>query len=467
MKEEHLYYKAIEVNLAPPERIYRRIVKERKANPIPRRISLAAAACLAILITAALCIPEARAAVMGWLKPAVDPRVYINTPSEERVSAPAVSAAIEQVDKATITITVVDAENEVWQAWAERLSVELDELLYDGESLHITGTLKGNTSDFVKPVDEYTKTESEDGTTLSPPYDMVFCSARYLLGGGEMRYTLYNALCPDFGPEYVAERVSAGEMPFSVELSVGAGLTGKQELTLDLIFADMATLWEHPVMPEDTTQFLQVALRISGLTFDATAGTAANDVLLVPAPAPLFGDVKVLSYEENGDTAMVGNDLLNLEGGTLSVLKMQQKLTGTAITMCLSLPKSWTERQCSMISDRISMEFIIDEQTQGGFGSAYMGIKYYDANTIAQLCPETPPDMADPHNIVVSVETGLMPEDWKHIISFDIILCIDELTTYNHSALPTDDRVSVTVEKGGWNEDCEQKRFTDCPLKVK
>ncbi|HWS28914.1 MAG TPA: hypothetical protein VN512_02245 [Clostridia bacterium] len=468
MKEEQLYYKAMEANLAPPERIYRKIINERKTNPIPRRITLAAAACLAIFITAALCIPEARAAVEAWLKPAVDPKTYINTPIDERATAPAVSAAIEQVDETAVMVTVVDAADATWQAWAEKLSVELNELLYDGEILHITGTLKGNTGDLVKPVDEYTKTESEDGTSLFPPDNMVTCSARYSLNGSETNYTLYDALSShDFAPSYVAERVAAGNVSLSIDLDVGAGLTGMQTIALDLVFTDMGTLRAVYTGGPDDTLPVQVALRISGLTFDATAGTAFSDALPVPAPASLFSDVKVLSYEENGGTATVGNDLLNLEGGTLSVLKIHQKFTGTAITMCLSLPESWTGRQCSMISDRISMEFIIDGQNQGGFGSAYMGIQYYDANTIAQLSLEAPPDMTDPHNIVVSVETGLMPEAWEHIKSFDIVLCVDELTEYNHTTLPTDDRVSVAVEKGGWSEDSETKRFTDCPLKVK
>jgi hypothetical protein len=285
MKEEQLFYKAIEVNLAPPEHIYRRIVKERKTNPIPRRIALAAAACLAILITSALCIPEARAAVMGWLKPAVDPSVYISTPAEERTVVPIIDAAIEPIDEQAVTVTVVDAVDEEWKAWAEKLSVELGELLYDGEFLHITGMLKGNTSDFLKATDEYIRTEDENGISYSPPNDMVACNARYSLNGGNMQYNFFDVL--PCGPrhresEFVMERIAAGEVPFSVDLDVGEGLTGTQALTLDLIFTDIATLRRHPVMPEDTTQILDVALRISGLTFDAQLAQRLTTHSLAP-----------------------------------------------------------------------------------------------------------------------------------------------------------------------------------------
>ena len=76
--------------------------------------------------------------------------------------------AIESVRNKDIKVTVVDAADEQWKAWAERLSVSFDEILYDGEDVYITGNLNGNARDLIKPPSEYTVTET-DTTYLRLP----------------------------------------------------------------------------------------------------------------------------------------------------------------------------------------------------------------------------------------------------------------------------------------------------------
>ena len=144
MKEKDIYYSAIEANIANKNRIYRKAVNSRQRPGLKRGLAVAAA-CFVVMASVVACVPEARAMVLNWLKPAVNSRQYIETPAAERTpetnAQKAVETAIESVRNKDIKVTVVDAADEHWKAWAERLSVSFDEILYDGEDVYITGRL--------------------------------------------------------------------------------------------------------------------------------------------------------------------------------------------------------------------------------------------------------------------------------------------------------------------------------------
>ena len=462
MKERDIYYSAIEANIANKNRIYRKAVNSRQRPGLKR--GLAVAACFVVMASVVACVPEARAMVLNWLRPAVNSRQYIETPAAERTpetnAQKAVETAIESVRNKDIKVTVVDAADEHWKAWAERLSVSFDEILYDGEDVYITGRLKGNARDLIKRSSEYTVTETGEYTSFAPPDDLVVPYVGHSVSGGDMQYLLMSPLVDEFSSANVDKAYASDSMDISVRLPVGSGLKGNQQLTMFFYFTDMKTVRQNTSKAPDhisEDKYLAkinclVALRIDGLTFDATAGTAAQAAMPVPAPVMLKGDVLVFSGAESisGNRCNVGNDKLSIDGATFEVTKMQQKLNGTAITFAVTLPEDWTDKQCAAAARAMDPVFIIDGAEQG---EGYSSIRYLDTDSA--------------HKISFTVEIGLMPEDWSNINSMQAVLKIFELTEYNGVKLPAGSRAEAHYEKNGWNEGSRRHILYGCPITVK
>lgn len=466
MKEKDIYYSAIEANIANKNRIYRKAVNSRQRPGLKRGLAVAAA-CFVVMASVVACVPEARAMVLNWLKPAVNSRQYIETPAAERTpgtnAQKAVETAIESVRNKDIKVTVVDAADKQWKAWAEKLNVSFDEILYDGEDVYITGNLNGNARDLIKPPSEYTVTETDGYTIFAPPDELVKPYVGYSVSGGDMQYLLMSPLVDEIDPANIDRAYASDSMDISVRLPVGGGLQGNQQLTLFFYFTDMKTVRQNTSKAPDhisEDEYLAkinclVALRIDGLTFDATAGTAAQAAMPVPAPVMLKGDVLVFSGAESisGNRCKVGNDKLSIDGATFEVTKMQQKLNGTALTFSVTLPESWTDKQCATAGKAMEPVFIIDGTEQGGFGKTYNSIRYLDTDSA--------------HKISFTVETGLMPEDWSNINSMQAVLKIFELTEYNGVKLPTGSRAEAHYERNGWNEGSRRHILYGCPITVK
>ena len=466
MKEKDIYYSAIEANIANKNRIYRKAVNSRQRPGLKRGLAVAAA-CFVVMASVVACVPEARAMVLNWLRPAVDSRQYIETPAAERTpetnAQKAVETAIESVRNKDIKVTVADAVDEQWQAWAEKLSVSFDEILYDGEDVYITGRLKGNARDLIKRSSEYTVTETGEYTSFAPPDDLVVPYVGYSVSGDDMQYLLMSPLVDEFSSANVDKAYASDSMDISVRLPVGSGLKGNQQLTVFFYFTDMKTVRQtasnNPDHISDDEYLAKsaslVALRIDGLAFDATAGTTAQAAMPIPAPVMLKGDVLVFSGAESisGNRCKVGNDKLSIDGATFEITKMQQKLNGAALTFSVTLPESWTDKQCATAGKAMEPVFIIDGTEQGGFGKTYNSIRYLDTDSA--------------HKISFTVETGLMPEDWSNINSVQAVLKIFELTEYNGVKLPEGGRAEASYDKGGWNEDSHKHILYDCPIIIK
>ena len=466
MKEKDIYYSAIEANIANKNRIYLKAVNSRHRPGLKRGLAVAAA-CFVVMASVVACVPEARAMVLNWLKPAVNSRQYIETPAAERTpetnAQKAVETAIESVRNKDIKVTVADAVDEQWQAWAEKLSVSFDEILYDGEDVYITGRLKGNARDLIKRSSEYTVTETGEYTSFAPPDDLVVPYVGYSVSGGDMQYLLMSPLVDEFSSANVDKAYASDSMDISVRLPVGSGLKGNQQLTVFFYFTDMKTVRQtasnNPDHISDDEYLAKsaslVALRIDGLAFDATAGTTAQAAMPIPAPVMLKGDVLVFSGAESisGNRCKVGNDKLSIDGATFEITKMQQKLNGAALTFSVTLPESWTDKQCATAGKAMEPVFIIDGTEQGGFGKTYNSIRYLDTDSA--------------HKISFTVETGLMPEDWSNINSMQAVLKIFELTEYNGVKLPEGSRAEASYDKHGWNEDSHKHILYDCPIIIK
>lgn len=463
MKEKDIYYSAIEANIANKNRIYRKAVNSRQRPGLKRGLAVAAA-CFVVMASVVACVPEARAMVLNWLKPAVNSRQYIETPAAERTpetnAQKAVETAIESVRNKDIKVTVVDAADEQWKAWAERLSVSFDEILYDGEDVYITGRLKGNARDLIKRSSEYTVTETDGYTIFAPPDELVKPYVGYSVSGGDMQYLLMSPLVDEIDPANIDRAYASDSMDISVRLPVGGGLQANQQLTLFFYFTDMKTTRriaanasEHISDDEYLAKNACLAsLRMEGLAFDATAGTAAQAAMPIPAPVMLKGDVLVFSGPESisGDRCMVGNDELSIDGAIFEITKMQQKLNGTALTFSVTLPESWTDKQCATAGKAMEPVFIIDGTEQG---EGYNSIRYLDTESA--------------HRISFIVEIGLVTEDWSNISSMQAVLRLSELTEYNGVKLPTGSRAEAHYERNGWNEGSRRHILYGCPITVK
>ena len=463
MKEKDIYYSAIEANIANKNRIYRKAVNSRQRPGLKRGLAVAAA-CFVVMASVVACVPEARAMVLNWLKPAVNSRQYIETPAAERTpetnAQKTVETAIESVRNKDIKVTVVDAADEQWKAWAERLSVSFDEILYDGEDVYITGRLKGNARDLIKRSSEYTVTETDGYTIFAPPDELVKPYVGYSVSGGDMQYLLMSPLVDEIDPANIDRAYASDSMDISVRLPVGGGLQGNQQLTLFFYFTDMKTTRriaanasEHISDDEYLAKNACLAsLRMEGLAFDATAGTAAQAAMPIPAPVMLKGDVLVFSGPESisGDRCMVGNDELSIDGAIFEITKMQQKLNGTAITFAVTLPEDWTDKQCAAAARAMDPVFIIDGAEQG---EGYNSIRYLDTESA--------------HRISFIVEIGLVTEDWSNISSMQAVLRLSELTEYNGIRLPAGSRAEAHYERNGWNEGSRRHILYGCPITIK
>ena len=278
-----------------------------------------------------------------------------------------------------------------------------------------------------------------------------------------MQYLLMSPLVDEFSSANVDKAYASDSMDISLRLPVGSGLKGNQQLTMFFYFTDMKTVRQtasnNPDHISDDEYLAKsaslVALRIDGLAFDATAGTTAQAAMPIPAPVMLKGDVLVFSGAESisGNRCKVGNDKLSIDGATFEITKMQQKLNGTALTFSVTLPESWTDKQCATAGKAMEPVFIIEGTEQGGFGKTYNSIRYLDTDSA--------------HKISFTVETGLMPEDWSNINSMQAVLKIFELTEYNGVKLPEGGRAEASYDKGGWNEDSHKHILYDCPIIIK
>ena len=482
MTEYEFYHNALEQSLLSGEALRLRLCRQMEDEALPGgeprqqtalrrrhigRFLLYTAAALLVCLGAAMAVPPARAAILRILTPAVEPAEYLATPEAERETLPAMDAAIGRIEEQSLTVSVAQAADENWRAWAERLSVQLDQLLYDGETLYLNGVLRGNTADFVKPEEACRKVETAEGLSLLPPDDLVIGDCRFSVGAGAAQRTLASIFLLPWHDVQNEALASTGALPISLALPVGAGLTGEQTLTLEFLFSELA-----PVQEVGDGQFSpQATLRIEGLRFDATAGTAAISALSVPAPATLVGEALVFSGAESvqGEGAEIGNDRLSLEGGSLSILAIRQKLGGTELTLRIALPEGWTQAQRDSFARYVSVEFVIDGENMGGFGTAYSRMHFYGSDAQEQLerrLPAQPPACDLARDIIFTVETALQPTDWAQMQSFALLLRHDVMRRCNGVAVPEDGRAAVACYPQGWEEDTEPARYTDCMLYV-
>ncbi len=164
MKEAKFYHAALNMALldgrsakaALDERIARQPLKSKERIAFPwRRVGMAAAAVLLLLVTAVMAIPSARAEVLSWLGIITRPDEYLTADPSERPSIPALEGMIAEAKPEDTEVKVIEIDRTDSQAVnsegalkvAELLQkdvrITLGDTLYDGNTAYISLRLGG------------------------------------------------------------------------------------------------------------------------------------------------------------------------------------------------------------------------------------------------------------------------------------------------------------------------------------
>ena len=142
MTERELFKEAVMQYLVDDEGV-RRESKQRKRNPVARKI-LFAAACLLVAVSATVfAIPSARAAVEEWISDWFTPGDYFQQEESERTKEPTIEAIITSAGDNRATVRDVGSG---FEAYGDAFSMSLDEIAYDGSSVFLSGTMSGETA---------------------------------------------------------------------------------------------------------------------------------------------------------------------------------------------------------------------------------------------------------------------------------------------------------------------------------
>ena len=156
MKETKFYHAALNMALldgrsakaALDERIARQPLKSKERIAFPwRRVGMAAAAVLLLLVTAVMAIPSARAEVLSWLGIITRPDEYLTADPSERPSNPALEGMIAEAKPEDTEVKVLPIDRTDSQAVNSEGALKVAELLKKDVRITVGDTLfDGNTA---------------------------------------------------------------------------------------------------------------------------------------------------------------------------------------------------------------------------------------------------------------------------------------------------------------------------------
>lgn len=455
MNEHELYKQALLENLADKERIRAEVLQSgarsaRGRRPARRRLPLAIAACLMLGIALTIASPTARAKISLWINSLFTPQGYIATPREERTPIPALEEAITVVPKEEEKKpeTTIRALEPAWAPLADELAISLEEAFYDGEYLHLGGTMHGGA------------VYLHSGWAYETiPKEHWFENELFFHFNGQAHpYTgnlyaflpeeLYSAYA-DASPQKRKEVLETLEAyRFTAEV-LAPGLTGEQETEVRIELGPLM------VIREDTYGTImelspKIEITITGLSFDATAGAAAASMLEAPAEAPLPDTaVSVLQFHDvdaNAGAATLENTTLSLAGGTLRVVGIYRQLTGATIITETVLPEDWDPTLAEDFMKRVEFTILLNGREIGGFGEAYSGIG--GAGEVYQN--------SDPRAHVLAMsEIRILLGDWDAVETIELQMAYSKVISYNNTTLEDDVPVTTSYKSDGWKEGSE------------
>ena len=156
MKETKFYHAALNMALldgrsakaALDERIARQSLKSKERIAFPwRRVGMAAAAVLLLLVTAVMAIPSARAEVLSWLGIITRPDEYLTADPSERPSIPALEGMIAETKPEDTEVKIIEIDRTNSQAVNSEGALKVAELLKKDVRITVGDTLfDGNTA---------------------------------------------------------------------------------------------------------------------------------------------------------------------------------------------------------------------------------------------------------------------------------------------------------------------------------
>ena len=156
MKESKFYHRALDLSLldgkavkaALDKEIARKTTKGRERIGFPwRRVGMAAAAVLLLLVTAVIAIPSTRAEVLSWLGIITRPDEYLTADPSERPSIPALEGMIAEAKPEDTEVKVLPIDRTDSQAVNSEGALKVAELLKKDVRITVGDTLfDGNTA---------------------------------------------------------------------------------------------------------------------------------------------------------------------------------------------------------------------------------------------------------------------------------------------------------------------------------
>lgn len=140
-----LQQREVRINAAPRER-----KRKRKRKARVSRALVIAASVLFVVALSVMAIPSARAAVSEWISGFFSIGNYLGKSSEKRGGEPALDSIITKIDEdgRKITITEINKTDEA-KLLAENFGIRLDEIVYTGSAVYMTGWFTGTSGKFL------------------------------------------------------------------------------------------------------------------------------------------------------------------------------------------------------------------------------------------------------------------------------------------------------------------------------
>lgn len=234
MNQEHNLYKKAALGILPnPEMARKQIMREVKEETrLTKKFSwfVPAIACASAAVVICTAVPTVRAAVENFFRSV---GAYMSASSEER---PQVEGIIIQdnIEKQLVTAASQEDVSSGVPAedWRNSVSVEIKELMYDGEGLYMTYVIDGSA------VGLSTYDIPGDLSKVDPNNAPLFTTANVILNDGSIVVPKYHSLTNNGGLITVTAEYSARGNYIVEGDGTISGLTGKQTLEFNVQLHD-------------------------------------------------------------------------------------------------------------------------------------------------------------------------------------------------------------------------------------
>ena len=283
--------------------------RKQKAKARITRALVIAASVLLVVVLSAVAIPSARAAVSEWISGFFNLGDYLGQSSENRGGEPALDSIITKIeeDGRKIIITDINATDEA-KRMAENFGVRLDEIVYTGSTVYITGWFTGTSGKFLLDARAGGDTVHEDSEYTMGVVNLTFSDG-----------TIYNGVVSAYFDEEM-EQISS-------ECSLGSESVYDEEGRLLTTNAAADSLWYEWLKTHEVRFVMEATLDVAGSAGQSLSGQPTASLTLweyyhdskAHAPVTLFrADLGTVTIDaeayENVTTEQPGGQFVSLSG---------------------------------------------------------------------------------------------------------------------------------------------------------